>query len=390
MSDSSRGVVSLKHGSGEVLKYFTRFTLKESFVDPLGSFDLSVAPTRDDVGRYRRLLRKGEKVSVAVNDIVQGTVLIQTVTQTIGKGGVEFRVECASTLVTPYQGSVDPSINFSSQADAPITDVVLQALDPYGFTAVSGDSHAAVNAKSGKPIGGGKAPITLDKLKHQDAQTHDNEKAYAFCARIATRLGLGIRPTPEGGAMVSAPDYDQQVAYSLAQDTSQRAPGDRFVGDVQIVDTNDDQFSGCAVSGQRRDKKGSTSTAKPKGSATAPNFGSGRSSYSSTAAPYKPLFVRDKNTRDRERAVSVAKLALGLRAAKAFQVRGTVHGFVSQTGRIWTVDTLAHVTLDQAGVDEDMWILERTLRQDRQGGQFADLVLIPKGALVLGDLPSGA
>jgi hypothetical protein len=35
-----------------------------------------------------------------------------------------------------------------------------------------------------------------------------------------------------------------------------------------------------------------------------------------------------------------------------------------------------------------MWILERELMQDRSGGQRTRLKLIPKGALVLGEIPT--
>lgn len=64
---------------------------------------------------------------------------------------------------------------------------------------------------------------------------------------------------------------------------------------------------------------------------------------------------------------------------------GEVDGFVSSTGRIWQVDTIARVVVAAYDLDEEMWVLERVLTQDVGQGQKTRLTLIPKGALVLGE-----
>jgi prophage tail gpP-like protein len=61
---------------------------------------------------------------------------------------------------------------------------------------------------------------------------------------------------------------------------------------------------------------------------------------------------------------------------------------VSATGAVWSIDTIARVYCEAFDIDEDMWILQRELMQDRSGGQRTRLKLIPKGALVLGEIPT--
>jgi prophage tail gpP-like protein len=78
---------------------------------------------------------------------------------------------------------------------------------------------------------------------------------------------------------------------------------------------------------------------------------------------------------------------MGLRAEKAFYVQGEVDGMVSATGRLWQVDTMVHVVIEAEGLDEDMWVAEVRRTADAQGGQRTHLRLLPKGALVLGDIP---
>ncbi len=389
-----RTAVSMQFDADFVIDAWESFTLRESFTDPVGDFTFVAKPPRHKVASYRDRLRKGELVTVFADDTNQGTMLITSVETTIGRDGVVFTATCKTPLVTPYEGSVDPRLVLATKTDVPVTDAVLSALRPYGFTTIIGDSAGSVDAITGRPIGGRRAPVVVDALKHTDAKAQEGETAYAFCARIFTRLGVALRCAVDGTLLVTAPDYDQEPAYTLVQSFAPGAPeGDVMLGDPPIVvhDTNDGQFSECVVRGAQPDKDGQARTAEPKSTTTAASILPSRSVYRSPiAAPYKPKNIKDKNARDAQRAASVAKLALGLRAADAFSVTCSVDGFRSTTGRVWAVDTIARVFIEAAAIDEPMWIAERVLEQTRQGGQRTTLKLLPKGALVLGDLPSGA
>src|SRR5690606_3864877 len=155
-----------------------------------------------------------------------------------------------------------------------------------------------------------------------------------------------------------------------------------------IQDSNDGQFSECNTRGMRPDSQSETATATPKANVLAGVALPSRSAYSSSAAPHKPLNIRDKMAADVNRCTNVATLALSLRAARAFSVSGEVDGFLSESGAVWTVNTVVHVTIAALQIDEPMWILSREFVQDKPGGQRTRLTLIPLGALTLGDLAS--
>jgi prophage tail gpP-like protein len=392
MGEKNRGSIRLQFGDGAIIDSWLRFHLKDSFTDPLGSVELTAAPPRERIEEYRNRLNKGELVTVFVNDANQGSFIIQTVQGTIGVNGVEFAVTCQTPLVTPYQGSVDPKFSRKYDTDVPAYRIVLEALMPYGFEDIIADSDADVSAITGKPLGraGKRKRKNTSAMKQSEAQAHDGEAAYAFAARIFTRLAVALRMSPTGQLMLTAPNYDQDAAYTLVQSFDPDVPGDRFLAEppITIIDTNDGQFSECILRGARADKPGTTQTSTPEVRITSAELNPARPAYQSVAAAYKPLIIKDKCSRDPERAMSVAKLALGIRAAKAFVVKGYVDGVISTTGRVWSVDTVARTRVDAWGLDEDMWILGRELMGDKDKGQLTMLELLPKHALQLGDVPT--
>lgn len=389
MAQGNRTRISMRFNDGTAFDEWLSLELRDTWTDPLGSLKFEAAPGRERVGLYQQKLQKGELVTVLVNDVSQGGYLIQTVRTTVSaRLGVMFSVECQTPLITPYQASIDPKVSFKSQTDAPITTILDKAFAPFGFKDLIGDPTANVSAITGRALKGGQAAFNVDVLKQDQAAAQEGETAYQFAARLITRLGLALHCSFDGVLLLNAPDYEQAPSYDLVQSDDPKVSGDRFIDDIEIVDTNDNQFSECRVRGNPNDRSGQTQTALPDVTVKAADVLPARSAYaSSTAAPYKPLIIKDKNARDRDRCISVAKLALGIRAKDAFVLSGEVDGFVSTSGAVWTTGTLANVRVDALGFREPMFILGRDLTRSRDRGDITRLRLIPKGALVLGDVP---
>lgn len=382
--------VTLQFGDGEKIDTWTSVNLHESFTDPLGSFTLETSPPRNLYADYRKRLAKGELVTLKLNDVNQGSFLIQTADRTVSKqGGCTIKITGHTVLVTPYQGHVNPDLSLKYKSDTSVEEAILAAMFPYGFDSIIIDSAASAEAKAGVQITTRSTRKTkLNDLKHNQAAAQENETAYAFCARIVTRLGAVLRVSPEGVLLVSVPDYEQSPLYTVAQTFGSSYPVevDPFIDAVHIHDSNDQQFSECTIRGQR--PADGTATDRPVSRILDSEIHPNRPCYSSTAANFKPKILRDKSSRDVQRTRSVATLELGARAVDAFWVEGEVDGFVAGSGAIWTVDTMCSVIIDAEELNEDLWIAERTLIQDRQGGQRCRLKLLPKNALVLGELPS--
>lgn len=391
---SAPSKVDMKFSDGTVVNTWLSFTLRDTYTDPLGELSFEVAPNRGKMWAHAQLFKKGELVNIAINDVPQGQYVITTVSVKIGMSSVLFSITCKTPLATAYEGGVDPDFVFHAQTDAPVTAYVLDVLSPYGYDKAVGDTAASVNTLTGKAIGNRKPTRDVEQLKHQDAQPHDGETAYQLCARVVTRLGLCIRQAADsdvtrgGSLLLGAPDYDQDALYTLVQTFTEPVAGaDRMLADIEVIDTNENQFAECILRGQAQEKKQQARTDRPASSVTSASLNSQRPCYQSTEMPHKPLYIKDKHSRDVLRCSSTAKLAMGLRAKDAFVVSCEVPGFVSRTGALWQVDTIASVRIDALDIREDMWILERTFKCTREQAQVTSLKLIPKGNLVIGDAP---
>lgn len=410
MGSKNRGIVVVRFGDGSIINAWESVELRDSFLDPLGEISLVARPPRDRLDFYNQRLKKGELISVLINDIPQGVQLIQTVQKTIGRHGVEIKVTANTPLVTAVEASANPDLTFHSEGDTEIIDIIGKIFQPFGFENVFSSSEDLANVKSGKLIVKGKETLKIKALKTKDLQAHEGETAYGLATRLCNNVGLALRCDIYGNLTLSRPRYDQPAAYTVVQDFDGHLLGDRLIDGIEIIDTNADVFSECVVRGSQVDTDEQTFAARPQAryilesakkasDAQSPppafsklsttTFADSRHTYraAASAAPYKPKIVRDKMSRDLNTCLSVAKLIIGLRASKAYVVTCEVDGWISQTGRVWTTDTICRVTILADGLDEDMWILERTLILDRSGGQRTRLRLIPKESLLLGDVP---
>ena len=404
MTSKNRAPVELRFSDGTILTRWKSLQWRDSYTDPLGSLDFTAHPLPKDRPKYQRLMIKGGLVDLYINGARQLTALIVGVDKTISNDGFEFSVSCKSLLATPYEGSVDPYLAQTFEADTPVSDAVLKALEPYGFGVISADMGANLAALTGKSIEGIAADdVIVDELKHKDVLPQGTETAYGFCARLFTRLGLLLKVDVNGALLLTKPDYDQEPSYTLVQDSQRRYPGNYILSNppIQIIDSNDGQFSEIVVIGKEADRKGQKS-------ATAPTHGvivsgterpaeaqfqdaqlfvinSGRMSYSGLGAPFKPLYKFDKKARDIDRALNMATIMQGARAIRGYQIRCAVDGLLSTEGAIWTTGTIARAIIDVDDIDEEMFVLETTKSVDRDQGQMTQLTLVPKHALILGE-----
>jgi hypothetical protein len=380
-----RSVVTLSFSDGSNFSGFTSWSLRETFSDPLGWMEFDVEPPASKVAEYRENLRKGRLVGCQVDGKPQASMMIQSTEWTVdAMGGTKGNVQAVTPLKLLYEASVSPKVSKSLAADAPILDLVNEVTLPFGLGAAVADADvASIRSKSGKAPGS--TAINVDALKFTEAKAQDNETAYAFLARIVTRLGVMIRMSPVDGAIyLTAPHYTGSPLYTVVQARSGGPRGDALFR-VREVDTNENQFSACTVAGAGVDQVGAVRARRPFGLTATSELGLRAPYQSSDGLNYKPKFVRDTSCRDATRAKSVSKLVLGLAAEKAYAVHGSVQGLVSRDGVPWTVDTLGNVYVEALGIDDAMWLSERTMTYSADGGQTTDLVWLPKGAFVLGE-----
>jgi hypothetical protein len=377
--------VSLHFDDGTEFTGFTSWTLRETFSDPLGSMEFEVAPPIEQVAEYRANLRKGRLVGCQVDGLPQAAMMIQTTRWDVdASGGTRGSISSVTPLKQLYEASVSPKVSKALAADAPVVDLINEVSELFGIGAVVADGDiGSIRTKTGK--GAKAAGIDVDALKFTEAKAQDNETAYQFLARILTRLGVTLRmDAVNGNLIVTAPHYDGDALYTVVQATTGGPVGDAMWR-VYEFDTNEGQFSACTVSGAAVDQTGATRANRPFGLTATSELGS-RAPYQSEALAYKPKFVRDTSCRDAARAKRVSKLVLGLAAEKAYGISGVVQGLVSRDGIPWTVDTLGRVYVEALGIDDTMWLAERTMYYSTTEGKFTELTWLPKGAFTLGEV----
>lgn len=390
MSGLKNSSVEVTFDDGQAITSFASFSLTERFSDPLGSLSVTTTPAYGPLAReYYERTSKGRLVGVKVDGKPQAAMMVVTQRTKIGAdGGLTIDLDCSTPLKQLWESTADLRLSKKLAADVPILDLVSEVVAPFGIGEVyAEDDIAVIRSKTGK---GTKAKATkVAALKASEAQVQPNETNFQFIARIITRLGVMLRMDAANGAIyITAPHYDQAPLYTVKQAPPGAGPaGDLFFGEVEIVDSNEQQFSFCEVTGSAPDKDGDTRAATPKARVESKDIHPDRPPYrSAEALAYKPVFMRDANCRDSLRARNAGMMLLGLRADSAFFVRGSVHGLVSREGIPWTVDTIGRVYVDGVGLNEEMWLSERTMRVDAQGGQATDLVWIPKGYFRLGEV----
>jgi prophage tail gpP-like protein len=403
MSERNRVPIGLVFNEGTKLTAWQSFSWTDDFTDPLGSLELETAPVPAKRDLYRSLLRKGKLVALYLDNVRQATMLITTSRRTISGEGYRIRVTCKGVLTTAYEGSADPYLARNFDSDTPVSEAVLAALASYGFDTIQVAAAENLSAMTGKALSGQGQDAIVDALEHKDVQVQPGEAAYPFAARIFTRYGLLLGNDVNGLLLLYKPDYQQNPAATVASSATRGITGaDRFLAQppLEIVDTNDGQFSEVVVVGKEPDKRGQTSASAPThgvrvaGLERPPNvpfeslqfteIPAARHTYfSDGGATYKPKFRFDKRARDKDRALNMATIMHGARASRAFQITGSVDGLKASSGRIWTSGTVVRVVIDEEGIDENMFVLANTKAASIQGQQTA-LTLIPLNSLVTG------
>lgn len=375
--------VELKFADGSAISAFESFSLTERFLEPIDRGSFVFKPPASKLTEYLEKTRKYEILTTLVNGLTQAGLLIQTQTFKVSAAGSLIGLACASPLKLLQEASADPKLSKVLAADVDVLSLVAEAVEPFGIGEVFAENDIAViKAKTGK---GSKATATkAAELKFNEAQVQPNESVYSFLSRVLTRLGVMLRMGAGHGELyLTAPHYDGEPLGTVVLDGA--AIGDRACGDWEIVDTNEMQFDFCEITGAAQDKPGETRANVPKARVTSSDINSERPPFRrGQVLQYKPLLIRDTESRDKVRARSAAFLALGLKADSAFYVRCRAHGLVTRGGTPWTVDTLYRVVSELYGLDEVMWLSERTFTVNAEG-QYTDLVFVPKGYVRLGE-----
>jgi prophage tail gpP-like protein len=376
------------------------YRISSNYTTPTDAWEFTVY-SEDDPKALRRRWRPFQPVKLMIAGRQQILGRIDG-NSGVGDSGRMLKVFGRDYLSDIVDSSIDPTFQVKKGQD--IGAIVLDVLKPWGITTVLGGSALNRNALTGKqpfkPV-----PKNLAEIKLEDFKAEENEGAFEFLNKILARHGLTLQPSStRDTVIVDSPRYEQAALYKLS-----------FPGNMVKASNATRDYSGVPTVTIARGRTGGSDAGKQSGSGRTeyPTFDKSgpskiggvldaqraitsddnviivrekrfdpkkpdRTTYGYDFPVYKPLFYQDKASRNQ------AQLDASVRRMMAEKIRNTltypftVRGHVDPTSdALWSVDTIVTVQDDIEDVNEDLWIVERTLSNDGSGPMTEGVAVRP-------------
>jgi len=411
---------------GLQLGHWTQYRFNSNFLTPTDGWSFTLAENLLS-GSERRELRPGVRVTLSIDDHIQGDGYIDQVTISNARGsGTEITIEGRDRLAQAVDSSVDPRTKFTPNMT--LSQFLAAVFKPFGW----GDGRMQVNSneenrnvlsglRKGVPVnergrrqpgamagggrrrGGGRGGGRRRHKQPSAFQVHllkpyPNEGAFAFAARVAQRAGLWIWLSADAEELiVSEPDFDQEPRYVLRRHVEDPEALNNVVSGTVSQDMTDqptiiiaDGASGGGGFGHSKVRrymenpvircdhteilKAYPDAVRVDPDTTFPD------ELKLTMKRPRPLFLHDEESKKPEMLDNYVRREMSLRMRKALECHYDVAGH-SENGNIWAVDTMVEVDDEIGGVHEDLWILGRTFAKNRGSGTTTTLELIRPGTL---------
>lgn len=305
-----------------------------------------------------------------------------------------IEVECAGRdfIADMVECNIDPS--FQLKEGMQVGQALILAATPAGIFEVQGsDEVRTANIRTGRLVkrGGKKKRVREQKLT--DYKPHVGEGIYEFCNRIASRHEVTIQPGEGRGIItLSEPDFKQTPLYEIRVSAQRRAGA--FNNVISATASRDySKFPTFTIANNKTGRVGEKATGGTKfydmavaakkfaeelGRIVGKGIATGRILPTGSAPRlllYRLLHFEDIEARDDDQLQSAVLRAVAERFKDTLEYRATLQGHADPaSGAIWTVDTMVKVTDEIRGIDETLWIAERTLKFDAQQGATTEIV----------------
>ena len=384
---------------GKDFDFFTDYSCGSSMFDASDAFEFHCAMPPGD-GTYDDQVRDalnriqpGAQVEVLVRPAQRNGKWPEAIPQYIGTidsvdvattrdGGTMFSVTGRDHMSAVVDSDVLPSIQLK---DVTLDEVIRKLLtEPFagqqaGFYKAGSviiDNDANRKLLTGVPVKVRKKPKkSLQELQIDSAKAKAGETVYQYLERHCRRFGLMIWGTADGKVVIGQPDYEQEPSYHLH--CSRKNP-ERSNMTPQWKRSFKSRASEIHVFGESRSHDFTSSKIHAV-------------VYDEElrqAGLFRPLTIHDNQARTQDHAEQRARLELSKRLMDANRISAVVQDHVDpETGAVWTIDTIATVTWDDAGLMEaPRHIVKRTFTRSREGGTMTRLELTPLNAIVLGEV----
>lgn len=407
MTDFAESALSVELEGVGIFTNIESYRLDSSFLTPTDGWEF-VVYQHDDPASLRRIFRPLAPVKLYVNGCLQVIGRIDG-TEGAGESGASLRVWGRDYLADLVDGGVDPSLRFAQNTT--LEEAILAITRPFGIARIEGDGFAKTrNLLTGKTTRGGNPGAAMRKASLADFRPEYGDGAWEIASRMAARHGLTLQPAASRDAIVLAePDYAQRPLYTL-----RRGP----VSQGQVLDGKARRdWSQVPTVTMATGRFGRPSEGVGSARSEVPTFGPGaltdfwklpevqritngtdgaspltigwrwspkHAAEGNTGLLYRPMFFRDADSRTQDQLNRVVRrlLAEKLRLTLEYSCKMSGHAD-PETGAVFAVDTMAHVTDGVEDVDEPMWVVERSFSSDARQGPTTELTLIRPESYVL-------
>lgn len=358
---------------GKQVTGFTEYTIDVGFLEPAGSFSLSI-PADEAVWRA---LRTDRPVKILIDGVAVITGYIDA-PECRWKDGV-INVRGRSKIGRLVQESA-PAVNYAGKT---LLGLVGELGSPFFSKAVlSNARNRKVLRGRGKKVASTGA-VYIDKRDSIGKRIEPGQMKWAVIEELARQAGYTVWESGDGKELViGQPDYLQEVQYRFLH---AKPGGRRFSSNIldgSIRPSTADRYSKIQVFGS------GAGTVANYGLPPAARAGEAKDNPLTThgdgksfSAP-KRLILVDKDIKDRATAKAVAEREMARRnmAKEPITVIAPHHGQLVQ-GRemtLFTYDTLAFVE-DEVTDTQGVYLIAACTYQGKDDAETTTLELLPKG-----------
>jgi len=381
------------------------YRINSNFLTPTDAWEVVVYDHKDP-RQLRRTFRPWRPVKLYIDGHLQllGRIFGREGT---GEGDKSLRVYGRDYLADLVDSGIDPAVRVKKGES--LVQALLVAFKPWGVDVSVGNFDALRNAVTGKNPYTGKPARDFLAIKIEDWKPQDSDGAFEWANNLAARHGATIQPsTRRNEICLCEPEYQQSPLFRLSR------PGNILSGvakldwsDVPTVTAAKGRgiATGSAAGGLSKTlptfSAGSPSelyknteiqftiTGPNSGVAVVeelynPKKGGPTTIYDSPAPCYRPLYYSDKESKTVEQLERGLRRMLSERLRKTMMYDCKLQGVVNlDSGAIYGVDVMATVHDEIEDVDENLWVLERTVEHSKGSSPMTNLQLIRPGSIIL-------
>ncbi len=405
---------------------FVSYSLNSSYLTPTDGWNFTVTDPNDPAA-LRRTWRPLQPVKLYIDNQLQVQGRIDRIEGT-GPGGAQLQVHGRDYLADLVDGGADPAVRFTKEQD--LGAAILSVTKAFGIVTIgSGGFNLTRNLLTGKKPYNGEPQKDFRASKLEDFKIEQNQGAFEVINKIAARYGLTIQPSAARDTIcLSEPEYRQEPLYTFTR------PGNIMdataVRDYSSVPTI--TIATCRVAGSKKSyasvipsaetysrqykvpidvAEAETAKSAAATSSTTPlvlNFAVSDLSQNAEVKRiiegviedvrfnpkkegvagnggklYRPLYYNDEDSRKRAHVVRGVQRVVSEKLRDTLQYECSIRGHSDpDTGAVYAVDTIAHVSDGTEDLDENLWVMERTF-ENTGSGPVTHLKMIRPGSYLI-------